>query len=575
MLMSAPKQAITSAFLLKKCFSTVGVTQTALKLAQMMRAALLSVLLALAMMPLNWAHAQKRVVGEEAWPQSPPSEMAPELVCPKPDLVSKAKAKRPSHPAQKTLAPQQQGGLSSSSANQAEVVEPLDPLVIPDPESVQEALAPLPPLSSFSSSSSSKLLPWFKPWDGRSVYRVGIWGDSHIAANFFSDQLRLLSGLAPQQITVQWLPAAFGRAGVRFPIQKVCVSGNWRYEVANARLDPGMPHALGGTGPGLISMTGSGPNSQVALDLRPPKSGMGGFGNRMGVPNLRIHYSIQEPVEIALKVNGEAAQVMSLDPASHSVDVQGATWQQPQRLIQTVSLSLVRGALTLQGIEVPVEVPNQLVLDTFGIPGSVASSWKGASSQDWQTWWDAPGGYDTVILAYGTNEGNQFPFDALRYETDLKQALTVMREQFPQAACILVAPGDRGVLVRQSTLMMKRSKRLKTSKKMYSKRHLSAPFVAKATSVDLLKYARIHQQIGLIQERIAGAYQCQVWQAQSAMGGLGSSYGWSRKQPAWMAQDLIHFTPLGYRELANRFSKDTQWDALFQLAIPVKSVTSP
>jgi lysophospholipase L1-like esterase len=43
---------------------------------------------------------------------------------------------------------------------------------------------------------------------------------------------------------------------------------------------------------------------------------------------------------------------------------------------------------------------------------------------------------------------------------------------------------------------------------------------------------------------------------QEAMGGAGSAYTWARKSPALMAPDLIHFTPAGYRELANRFMTD-------------------
>jgi lysophospholipase L1-like esterase len=43
---------------------------------------------------------------------------------------------------------------------------------------------------------------------------------------------------------------------------------------------------------------------------------------------------------------------------------------------------------------------------------------------------------------------------------------------------------------------------------------------------------------------------------QAAMGGVGSAYTWARQNPALMAPDLIHFTPAGYRELANRFMAD-------------------
>ena len=40
------------------------------------------------------------------------------------------------------------------------------------------------------------------------------------------------------------------------------------------------------------------------------------------------------------------------------------------------------------------------------------------------------------------------------------------------------------------------------------------------------------------------------------MGGVGSAYPWARKNPPLMAPDLLHFTPAGYRELANIFLAD-------------------
>jgi lysophospholipase L1-like esterase len=43
---------------------------------------------------------------------------------------------------------------------------------------------------------------------------------------------------------------------------------------------------------------------------------------------------------------------------------------------------------------------------------------------------------------------------------------------------------------------------------------------------------------------------------QEARGGAGSAYSWARKNPPLMAPDLIHFTPAGYRELADRFMAD-------------------
>ena len=75
-------------------------------------------------------------------------------------------------------------------------------------------------------------------------------------------------------------------------------------------------------------------------------------------------------------------------------------------------------------------------------------------------------------------------------------------------------------------------------------------------AANLLKFSRIHAQIGQIQTELAAQHGCLAWSMQEAMGGAGSAYSWARKSPALMAPDLIHFTPAGYRELANRFMTD-------------------
>ncbi len=80
--------------------------------------------------------------------------------------------------------------------------------------------------------------------------------------------------------------------------------------------------------------------------------------------------------------------------------------------------------------------------------------------------------------------------------------------------------------------------------------------VPSAPAAQLLKFSRIHAQIGQIQTELAAQHGCLAWSMQEAMGGVGSAYPWARKNPPLMAPDLIHFTPAGYRELANRFMAD-------------------
>jgi hypothetical protein len=188
-----------------------------------------------------------------------------------------------------------------------------------------------------------------------------------------------------------------------------------------------------------------------------------------------------------------------------------------------------------------------------------------------------------VALEFGTNEGNAKPFDAIGYRAMLTQAVRNLRTSFPAAACVLIAPGDRGIYVRSTKARKKgvgKSKR--NSHKIHgkAKAHQAAPgkvvkggnrkgsaqakakrSAARLTSrqKDLLTYTRIHQQIGHIQAEVAQAAGCRTWSMLDAMGGPGSAYQWAHASPALMAPDLIHFTVAGYQTLARLFAKDMGW----------------
>ena len=180
--------------------------------------------------------------------------------------------------------------------------------------------------------------------------------------------------------------------------------------------------------------------------------------------------------------------------------------------------------------------------------------------------WFTDQAYDLALIAFGTNEGNDQRFNEDAYRDMLALALGNFRQVFPQTQCVLIGPGDRGIRVVKSRAS-KRSKaanvKNQTSKKQKQQAAQSKPAkkvppqkTKSAPTADLLKYARIHERIGQIQADLAAQHGCQAWSMQAAMGGVGSAYTWARKSPALMAPDLIHFTPAGYRELANTFMVD-------------------
>ena len=114
---------------------------------------------------------------------------------------------------------------------------------------------------------------------------------------------------------------------------------------------------------------------------------------------------------------------------------------------------------------------------------------------------------------------------------------------------MLIGPTDRGIL----------TPRPKVKGKAASKKK---PRPGKAAP-DLLRFAKIHQEIGNIQRSVGQRYQCAFWNWQAAMGGPGGSYRWLYKTPPLMARDLIHLTIPGYQQSARDFARDLHFGDWF------------
>ncbi len=350
--------------------------------------------------------------------------------------------------------------------------------------------------------------------------RMALWGDSHLAAGFFTEELARLLGPVDTLALPRLLPAGFGHAGVRGLVRRGCISGPWARESAHASAA-----AARQPGPGLVSLVNRSPGAELAWDLRDAR----------GEPRHRrlqlLYTPAQMRVTLELSVDGAPPRVVELEagPAAAATLELVSTGQ----ALSVLRLRVREGALRLQGLLLGEgEPPAQpLQIDLFGYPGATVAGWANADGEAHAAWFGTRR-YDLVVLAYGTNEANDPGFRADAYRTQLRQAVDRLRERFPEARCLLIGPGDRGVRVPR-----------------------------KRTRVDLLRHARVHAQVTSVQQEVARAAGCASWSAQEAMGGAGSAYQWVRRQPAWMAADLIHFTPAGYRELARRLAADFGWTA--------------
>ena len=412
---------------------------------------------------------------------------------------------------------------------------PAEPTEIPDDADIEQALQEVQEPSAANSASPARTGAW-RPDKTRQL-RIAIWGDSHMAAAFFSEQMlrQLIGPAGPHATTVssRFVHAGVGHGGVRALVRKTCLTGDWAREMAYAH-----GNAAAAPGPGMTSLVAKKPGAMLALDLRDAQ----GQAQHTGLQLLH-HGDTSGPTRLAISVDGEAETLLTL-ASQAGPNALALSTEAP---LSTLQIRVLEGSFRFQGIKLPeAAIPTPLHLDLFAYPGATVAGWARSDLAYLASWFtDQP--YDLALIAFGTNEGNDPRFNELAYRDTLNKALVNFRQVFPQTQCVLIGPGDRGIRVAKT----------KTAKAHKgSKNNKAAPPKPSTPKANLLRYSRIHAQIGQIQTELAAQHGCLAWRMQEAMGGVGSAYAWARQKPPLMAPDLIHFTPAGYRELANRFVTD-------------------
>jgi hypothetical protein len=264
-------------------------------------------------------------------------------------------------------------------------------------------------------------------------------------------------------------------------------------------------------------------------------------------PNLRgldILYSANAtPTTLGITIDQLPEQLVAL-----KLNERGAIQIQAQGgLISTLKLRLVTGSVSLEGFVPAYAEAARLYFDTLAIPGATMRSWRLIDPEYFKALGNQTP-YDVVLLQYGTNEGNQKPFDPIRYENDLTASLQNLRRIYPNAVCVLLGPTDRGTLIARSGKSQPRASTQTDQTQVAS----TAPMIVK----ELLAYSRIHEQLSRIQHSVGSKYDCGFWDWQRAMGGPGGSYAWLKQNPPLMARDLIHLTVAGYQASARLFSQE-------------------
>jgi hypothetical protein len=409
-----------------------------------------------------------------------------------------------------------------------------DPLEVPSDDTVR-AMAEEPDAEAQTLvESAASRPPAARPLPATGVSRIAIWGDSHLAAGFFSEELARQLKTPAENVPNLLLPANMGRAGVRLPIRRSCVSAQWKYE----------PGYLGGEaarapGPGLVNMYSEQAGATIAWDVRSDK-------RLPRYERVRILYQQTEaPIRVGVSIDGAPESEVTLGQRAGPAVLELAA----DKPVSTVRMRLIDGPMRFHGLDLQSEHASGTGMDVFGYPGATVAGWKTAQL-DYLSSWFSQRDYQLVMLEFGTNEGAGKPFDINAYRRMLEESVHNLRTVFPSAACVLIAPGDRGVLVRQSANLGQRSRARGKSKAMRS-----------GPKIDLFVYSRVHAAIGRVQREVAGEAGCSTWSMMDAMGGPGQSYAWAHQSPSLMARDLIHFTVPGYQRFAQKMARDMGWTA--------------
>jgi peptidoglycan/LPS O-acetylase OafA/YrhL/lysophospholipase L1-like esterase len=365
---------------------------------------------------------------------------------------------------------------------------------------------------------------------------LAFWGDSHIAAGPFMNQMAQNLRNHGETVGMRFLPPTMGRTNVRLPIRAYCIGRAWTTDLAYR--EPGAIE----TGPGLVTRSAAASaESYLWLDLR----------NAEREPTLKA-------VEIVYRPGAtETALAISINDGperSYPLEVSQAGGAAPTEVVKlggdapisTLKLRVYEGRLDLFGFVLDYETDPAITLDVFGVPSSEVRGWANADP-DYVVQALHGVSYDAVVLEYGTNEGNDPHFDADNYAATLRAALTNMRRALPKASCVLIGPPDRGAL--------------------------SGAGSTRPGAFDLLRFSRIHASISSIQAKLGPEFGCVAWNWQGFMGGLGGSYGWARNTPALMGPDLTHLTPEGYRRTADALTNSLGWES--ETTAPEHSVVAP
>ena len=359
------------------------------------------------------------------------------------------------------------------------------------------------------------------------VPSLAVWGDSHMAAGIFTDEIARGLAIESTEVQPQFIPALFGRGGVKMPVKRFCKDNGWKTELAYRTRVKKFSESL-------AAMSSDVENSFLWVDFR-------NSTNEPALNELAIQSEIlSQDATLGISIDDAPEQELSYTELSNSnsITIKSDT------PFSIVKIRLIKGKIALHGF-IPryVRTP-KLYLDVLAIPGAISNGLQylnlsnKASDASLKT-----NPYDLVFIEFGTNEGADTNFNPMTYKQDLSLSLSNFRKNFPDSRCVLIGPPDRGVLIRRS---------YKTKKNH------------QVHKIDVLKFSKVHSQIAAIQVELSESYKCGFWDWQGAMGGQGSAYKWLKESPPLFGRELTHLSYIGYQRSAQIFMRDLNLNDLIR-----------
>lgn len=342
-------------------------------------------------------------------------------------------------------------------------------------------------------------------------FRIIQLGDSHTAADFFTDVLRQRLQLAYGNGGIGWVYPAKVR-GQRLATVSYSGADNWT--VLTSRKDDSAHFPMGG----ILASLPSG--STGTIDAR---------NLQRGTQTIQINAYVTQPGQ-SLIISDANQQMKSLPFKTK----QG--WQTLSvQANLPVEIHAPPGGIELGLINIENQQPG-VVLSAMGINGAQfteVNKWR-------PRWYDdlVAANPDLLILAYGTNEAFDRTLDVAQVESTWNQIIQRIKTRLPNTPILMIGAPES--LIQNNGQCGVRSFML--------------------------------DQVQQMQRRIAQKNRLMYWSWEQAMGGRCTMRSWSLSGLG--RKDGVHFSAEGYQEAANiladqliRTARNTQTKSAFQFSM--------